>query len=232
MHKKSPIWGFFYLVKLYIIAIFVIMKKEMPDFIIENMSGCEFVAGLDEAGRGPLCGPVVAAAVIFPNRNIEIPVVIRDSKQMTSRQRTVAYDWIVNNTIWAVAECSPAEIDELNILWASMCAMKRAVEKLSVCPQYCLVDGNRMPDGLYGEPVVHGDAKSLSIAAASVIAKETRDKIMIELSQQFPQYAWDKNAGYPTKSHLQAIEMYGINQHYRKSFGPVKERIKNENTNN
>ena len=208
------------------------MKKEMPDFIIENMSGCEFVAGLDEAGRGPLCGPVVAAAVIFPNRNIEIPVVIRDSKQMTSRQRTVAYDWIVNNTIWAVAECSPAEIDELNILWASMCAMKRAVEKLSVCPQYCLVDGNRMPDGLCGEPVVHGDAKSLSIAAASVIAKETRDKIMLELSQQFPQYAWDKNAGYPTKSHLQAIEMYGINQHYRKSFGPVKERIKNENTNN
>ena len=206
------------------------MKKDVPDFSIENMSGCEFVAGLDEAGRGPLCGPVVAAAVIFPNRNIEIPVVIRDSKQMTKRQRAVAYDWIINNTIWAVAECSPSEIDELNILWASMCAMKRAAEKLSVNPQYCLADGNRMPDGLIGQPVVRGDAKSLSIAAASIIAKETRDKIMDELAKQFPQYGWDKNAGYPTKSHLQAIEIYGINQHYRKSFGPVKERIKNENT--
>ena len=206
------------------------MKKDVPDFSIENMSGCEFVAGLDEAGRGPLCGPVVAAAVIFPDRNIDIPVVIRDSKQMTKRQRAVAYDWIVNNTIWAVAECSPSEIDELNILWASMCAMKRAAEKLSVNPQYCLADGNRMPDGLIGQPVVRGDAKSLSIAAASIIAKETRDKIMDELAKQFPQYGWDKNAGYPTKSHLQAIEIYGINQHYRKSFGPVKERIKNENT--
>ena len=206
------------------------MKKDVPDFSIENMSGCEFVAGLDEAGRGPLCGPVVAAAVIFPDRNIDIPVVIRDSKQMTKRQRAVAYDWIVNNTIWAVAECSPSEIDELNILWASMCAMKRAAEKLSISPQYCLADGNRMPDGLIGQPVVRGDAKSLSIAAASIIAKETRDKIMDELAKQFPQYGWDKNAGYPTKSHLQAIEIYGINQHYRKSFGPVKERIKNENT--
>ena len=206
------------------------MKKDVPDFSIENMSGCEFVAGLDEAGRGPLCGPVVAAAVIFPDRNIDIPVVIRDSKQMTKRQRAVAYDWIVNNTIWAVAECSPSEIDELNILWASMCAMKRAAEKLSISPQYCLADGSRMPDGLIGQPVVRGDAKSLSIAAASIIAKETRDKIMDELAKQFPQYGWDKNAGYPTKSHLQAIEIYGINQHYRKSFGPVKERIKNENT--
>jgi ribonuclease HII len=206
------------------------MKKDVPDFSIENMSGCEFVAGLDEAGRGPLCGPVVAAAVIFPKRDIDVPVVIRDSKQMTKRQRAVAYDWIINNTIWAVAECSPSEIDELNILWASMCAMKRAAEKLSVSPQYCLVDGNRMPDGIHGESVVRGDAKSLSIAAASIIAKETRDKIMDELAKQFPQYGWDKNAGYPTKSHLQAIEIYGINQHYRKSFGPVKERIKNENT--
>lgn len=208
------------------------MKKNNPDFSLEYLSGFDFVAGVDEAGRGPLCGPVVAAAVIFPNRNMDIPVVIRDSKQMTKQQRAIAYDWIVNNTIWAVAQCSPTEIDELNILWASMRAMKRAVDKLHVQPQYCLIDGNRLPDNINGMPVVKGDAKSLSIAAASIIAKETRDKIMHDLSKLFPQYGWDKNAGYPTKSHLQAIEKYGINQHYRQSFGPVKERIKHENSDN
>ena len=204
------------------------MVREIPDFSLEIASGTNLVAGVDEAGRGPLCGPVVAAAVIFPNRDIEIPVSIRDSKQMTARQRAAAYDWIVNNTIWAVAECSPAEIDEMNILWASMCAMERAVEKLGCSPDYCLVDGNRLPRKLSGLAVVKGDARSLSIAAASIIAKETRDRIMHDLAQQFPEYGWDKNAGYPTKSHLQAIEKYGINSHYRKSFGPVKERIKNE----
>ena len=208
------------------------MVKEIPTFDLECACGYNLVAGVDEAGRGPLCGPVVAAAVIFPNWNIEIPVVIRDSKQMSARQRALAYDWIVNNTIWAVAECSPAEIDEMNILWASMCAMERAVEKLDSNPVYCLVDGNRLPQNLTGVPVVHGDARSLSIAAASIIAKETRDKIMHDLAQQFPQYGWDRNAGYPTKSHLQAIDKYGINLHYRKSFGPVKERIKNETENN
>ena len=208
------------------------MKTDNPDFSLEDNSGVTLVAGVDEVGRGPLCGPVVAAAVVFPNRDIEIPVIIRDSKQMTPRQRAIAYDWIVQNTIWAVAESTPAEIDELNILWASMLAMRRAIEKLDCDVQYCLVDGNRVPDGLNGAPVVHGDAKSLSIAAASIIAKETRDRYMSDLAKQYPQYAWDKNAGYPTKSHLQAIEKYGINQHYRKSFGPVKERIKNETSHN
>ena len=205
------------------------MQKENPDFSLEIASGARYVAGVDEAGRGPLCGPVVAAAVIFPHHDIEIPVVIRDSKQMTARQRAMAYEWITKNTIWAVAECSPAEIDELNILWASMTAMKRAVDKLQHTPDHCLIDGNRLPNDLIGTPVVHGDAKSKSIAAASIIAKETRDKIMQDLSAQFPQYGWDKNAGYPTKSHLQAIEQYGINEHYRKSFGPIKERIKKLN---
>lgn len=206
--------------------------KAYPDFSLEISTGYDLVAGVDEAGRGPLCGPVVAAAVVFLSRDIEIPVVIRDSKQMTAKQRAQAYDWIVKNTAWAVAECSPSEIDELNILWASMLAMKRAVEKLGLKPQYCLIDGNRLPKDLVGNAVIKGDAKSLSIAAASIIAKETRDRIMCDLAQQFPQYNWDKNAGYPTKSHLQAIEKYGINQHYRKSFGPIKERIKNEIKNN
>ena len=201
--------------------------KTNPDFLLELAHG-GVIAGVDEAGRGPLCGPVVAAAVIFPSFDIDIPVVIRDSKQMSAHQRALAYDWIRENTIWATGACSPAEIDELNILWASMLAMERAVGALKTKPEYCLIDGNRVPKNLCGESVVRGDAKSLSIAAASIIAKETRDKIMHDLAQKFPMYDWDKNAGYPTKSHLQAIEKYGINEHYRKSYGPVKERIKNE----
>ncbi len=202
--------------------------KGNPDFSLEYECGAKIVAGVDEAGRGPLCGPVVAAAVIFPNRDIEIPVIIRDSKQMSATQRATAYTWITENTIWAVAQCSPCEIDEMNILWASMCAMERAVSALQQVPDLCLVDGNRVPKNLVGRAVVKGDAKSISIAAASIVAKETRDAIMHDLARQFPQYGWDKNAGYPTQSHLQAIEKFGINEHYRKSFGPVKKRIENE----
>ena len=197
-----------------------------PDFSFELACGHNIVAGVDEAGRGPLCGPVVAAAVIFPNRDIEIPVVIRDSKKMSPHQRMLAYDWITQNAVWAVGQCSPAEIDELNILWASMLAMERAVAALENKPEFCLIDGNRVPKKLSGLAVVKGDAKSVSIAAASIIAKETRDRIMHDFALQFPQYAWDKNAGYPTAEHLQAIEKYGINEHYRKTFGPVKKALK------
>ena len=194
----------------------------VADFSIENEIGANFIAGCDEAGRGPLCGPVVAAAVIFPNREIEIPVVIRDSKKMSAAQRAVAYDWITKNTIWATGQCTPAEIDELNILWASMRAMERAVAGLGQTPDMCLIDGNRVPAGLRGRAVIKGDAKSLSIAAASIIAKETRDKIMRELALEFPQYGWDRNAGYPTAEHLLAIKKYGITKHHRLTFGPVK----------
>lgn len=206
------------------------LMKENPDFSLENECG-GVIAGCDEAGRGPLCGPVVAAAVIFPDRDMDIPVIIRDSKQMTASQRAVARDWICANTIWAAAMCSPAEIDELNILWASMRAMERAVAGLSRRPDMTLVDGNRVPAGLVGRAVVHGDAKSLSIAAASIVAKETRDDIMRDLAARYPQYGWDKNAGYPTASHLAAIEKFGINEHYRRTFGPVKKRIENETAN-
>lgn len=202
--------------------------KTNPDFSIEDILNAEIIAGVDEAGRGSLCGPVVAAAVVFPDRTVEIPVVIRDSKQMTASQRAAAYEWITRNTKWAIGMCSPSEIDELNILWASMRAMERAVGGLGLENIYCLIDGNRIPKNLNGMPVVKGDAKSLSIAAASIIAKETRDKIMSELAHQFPEYGWDKNAGYPTKTHLQAIEKYGITVHHRKTFGPVKQRIENE----
>ena len=206
--------------------------RATPDFSFECECGYRMVAGVDEAGRGPLCGPVVAAAVIFPDHDIEIPVIIRDSKQMTTHARATAYDWITRNTIWAIGVCSPTEIDELNILWASMQAMTRAVKNLADKPDFCLIDGNRLPRDLVGAAIVRGDAKSLSIAAASIIAKETRDKIMHDLAIQYPQYAWDKNAGYPTPEHLRAIEKYGINEHYRKSFKPVKERIEYEITHN
>lgn len=202
--------------------------KSIPDFSIERSTGHHLVAGVDEAGRGPLCGPVVAAAVIFPSLDIDIPVKITDSKQLNHKQRQDALAWILENTIWAVGQCSPAEIDDLNILWASMQAMVRAIESLGQKPEFCLIDGNRVPSGITGQAVVKGDSKSLSIAAASIIAKETRDQIMNDLAVQYPQYDWDRNAGYPTPAHLIAIEKYGINDHYRKSFGPVKKLLAKE----
>ena len=160
--------------------------------------------------------------------DIDIPLVIRDSKQMTQKMRADALTWIKENTVWAVGMCSPQEIDKMNILHASMEAMRRAIDGLNTKPDFCLIDGNRMPQNVVGRAVVKGDAKSLSIAAASIIAKETRDKIMCDLAQQYPQYGWDKNAGYPTGDHLRAIEKYGINDCYRKTYKPVRERIQNE----
>jgi len=204
--------------------------RSIPDFCIEKDCGHKIVVGVDEAGRGPLCGPVVAGAVVFKKYEFDDMPIISDSKQMNEKQREIAYDWITNNPdiIWAVGQCSAVEIDEMNILRASLTAMKRAIAKLDIVPEYCLVDGNKMIDSMSGQAVVKGDSKSMSIAAASIIAKVTRDRIMHELAIQFPQYAWDKNAGYPTKQHLQAIEKYGINEHYRKTYGPVKKCMGNK----
>lgn len=201
--------------------------RSIPDFCLEKNCGKKIVAGVDEAGRGPLCGPVVAGAVVFLKYDFGDMPIITDSKQMSEKQRDAAYDWITKNPdiVWSVAQCSATEIDELNILRASLTAMKRAINGLKIRPEYCLVDGNKMPDNIFGEPVVKGDAESLSIAAASILAKVTRDRLMKELAQKYPEYAWDKNAGYPTQQHLQAIEKYGINEHYRKTYKPVKERL-------
>lgn len=207
--------------------------RVIPDFSIEKNIGKKIIAGADEAGRGPLCGPVVAGAVVFKKYDFDDMPLICDSKQMSEKQRDIAYDWIINNPdiIWAVAQCSAIEIDEMNILQASLTAMKRAIGALGINVEYCLIDGNKMPKDLIGEPVVKGDAKSLSIAAASIIAKVTRDRIMKDLAQKYPQYEWEKNAGYPTQQHLQAIDKYGINEHYRKTYRPIKERIeKNGNS--
>ncbi|MFQ6695668.1 MAG: ribonuclease HII [Alphaproteobacteria bacterium] len=201
--------------------------RGIPDFCLEKNCGKKIVAGVDEAGRGPLCGPVVAGAVVFLKYDFGDMPIITDSKQMSEKQRDIAFDWITKNPdiVWSVAQCSATEIDELNILRASLTAMKRAINGLKIRPEYCLVDGNKVPDNIFGEPVVKGDAKSLSIAAASILAKVTRDRIMHDLAKIFPEYGWDKNAGYPTQQHLQAIEKYGINEHYRKTYKPVKERL-------
>lgn len=208
--------------------------RSVPDFSIEKSCSKKIIAGVDEAGRGPLCGPVVAGAVVFLKYDFDDMPLISDSKQMNEKQRDIAFDWITNNKdiVWATGSCSPAEIDELNILWASMTAMERAVGALKIQPEHCLIDGNRVPKNLIGTAVVKGDAKSLSVAAASILAKVTRDRLMHELSKQFPRYGWEKNAGYPTPEHLRAIEKYGINEHYRKTFGPVKKVIENVITKN
>lgn len=175
-------------------------------------------AGCDEAGRGCLAGPVMAAAVILPPdfRND----ALNDSKQLTASQRYALREVIEREAVaWAVAECSPEEIDKLNILRCSILAMQRAVEKLHVQPQHLIIDGNRWyPWSIPADTVVKGDATFMSIAAASVLAKTYRDDRMKALAHDFPQYGWDKNMGYPSKAHRDAIRLYGTTPHHRMTF--------------
>ena len=178
-------------------------------------------AGCDEAGRGPLAGPVFAAAVILPEAFYH--PLLNDSKKMSVKARYELREVIEKEAIaWAVEEVSPEEIDSLNILWASVTGMQRAVRKLSVKPQFLLIDGNRFRpfDGYPFATVVHGDATYASIAAASVLAKTYRDDRMIQLVEQFPHYGWDRNMGYPTREHIEAIKKYGLTPWHRRSFHP------------
>lgn len=179
-------------------------------------------AGCDEAGRGPLAGPVFAAAVILP-KDFYHPL-LNDSKKMSLKARNILRPIIEKEALaWAVVEVSAERIDEINILWASVEGMQKAVESLKIHPEMILVDGNRfkpMPDGTPYQCVVHGDATYASIAAASVLAKTYRDEKMLELSKQFPQYGWEKNMGYPTAQHIEAIKKYGYTPYHRKSFHP------------
>ncbi|MBE6594078.1 MAG: ribonuclease HII [Ruminococcaceae bacterium] len=193
----------------------------MPNFDFENEKyarGYTAVCGCDEAGRGPLCGPVVAAAVILP-RDCEIEG-LNDSKKLTEKKREALFDVIKEKAIaYAIAEASPAEIDEINILNASMLAMRRAVEALPHPADFALIDGNCSRGfNIPTETVVKGDAKSASIAAASILAKVTRDRGCIELDKQYPEYNIAKHKGYPTKDHMDAVRKYGAPPIYRKSF--------------
>lgn len=175
-------------------------------------------AGCDEAGRGCLAGPVFAAAVILPEgfRN----ELLNDSKQLTERQRYQLRCVIEREAkAWAVAECSPAEIDKHNILKCSILAMQRAVEKLSIRPEHLIIDGNRWyPCPIPADTVVKGDATYMSIAAASILAKTYRDDRMKALAKDYPAYGWEKNMGYPSKSHREAIRLYGTTPHHRMTF--------------
>ena len=180
------------------------------------------IAGVDEAGRGPLVGNVVAAAVILDPKK---PIAgLADSKVLSEKKRNALYELIVRDALaYHIAFASPAEIDELNILHASMLAMKRAVEGLSKQPKHVLVDGNRLPIWHYSaEAIVKGDAKEACISAASILAKVTRDEEMVALDALHPNYGFAKHKGYPTKVHMEQLKILGPLPEHRRSFGPVK----------
>ena len=178
------------------------------------------IAGIDEVGRGPLAGPVIAAAVILDRKNI--PEGINDSKKIPKAKRILLAEKIKENSIYAYGAASEIEIDEINILQASLLAMKRASDKLSVVPKTTLIDGNFKPDIKNNTiSIIKGDSKSVSIAAASILAKVYRDEIMLKYSKQFPEYGFQTNSGYGTKEHLSALKNYGITPIHRKSFKPV-----------
>lgn len=198
-----------------------------PHFLFEHalhLQGLRRVAGLDEVGRGPLAGPVTAAAVrLDPGR---IPAGLNDSKCLTARQREALHARLMEVAEVSVAHASVAEIDALNILRASHLAMVRALAGLEGV-DYALVDGNLLPRDL-GPParaIVKGDALCLSIAAASVVAKVERDRIMADLARDYPGYGWERNAGYPTPSHRSALKQLGITPHHRRSFAPVHQML-------
>ena len=179
------------------------------------------IAGVDEVGRGPLAGPVTAAAVILDMA--AIPEGLNDSKKLSAKRRQALDVVLREQAQVSIAHASVAEIDEINILRASHLAMERAVAALEPPPDYLLIDGNLIPRDLHlpAQAVVKGDGRSVSIAAASIVAKICRDRIMVDLAQQHPGYGWETNAGYPSKSHRLALQNLGVTPHHRRSFKPV-----------
>jgi len=183
--------------------------------------GYEYICGTDEAGRGPLAGPVVAAAVILP-KNMLIEGV-NDSKQLTEKKREELFDVIMEKALAVgIASIDNKKIDEINILEASRLAMMEAIKKLKIKPDYVLSDCMKMDIGIPVKPIVKGDALSINIAAASIIAKVTRDRYMDEMDLKYPNYGFKGHKGYPTKSHIEAIEKYGITEIHRRTFKPIK----------
>lgn len=188
------------------------------------------VCGIDEAGRGPLAGPVVAACVYIPDTAHDLSFwgAVNDSKKLTARRRISLFAEIVAQSHYGIAQCTPAEIDELNIHHATLMAMARAYENMSAAfpatkPVVALVDGKFCPRlACPAQPVVKGDSLSISIAAASILAKVTRDRIMQDLHKAYPHYGWDSNAGYPAPVHLAGMKIHGITPHHRRSYAPVR----------
>jgi len=205
----------------------------MPDFERENTFWITDprtqVCGVDEVGRGPCAGPVVAAAVILDRDLIQNDVLtkINDSKKLNGAVRDHLFEILTRHCDHGIGMASVGEIDTLNIRQASLLAMTRAVEALSVPPHHALIDGRDIPHGLTcaATPVIGGDGKSLSIAAASIVAKVTRDRLMGDLADIHPGYGWERNAGYGTKEHLIALDIQGVTVHHRRSFAPVKKRL-------
>tara|TARA_B100001123_G_scaffold398714_1_gene483023 strand:+ start:46 stop:627 length:582 start_codon:yes stop_codon:yes gene_type:complete len=181
----------------------------------------KIIAGVDEVGRGSLIGPVYAAAVIFrTNLNKK---KIKDSKKLNKKSREVLEKYIKKNSYWSIGSASLKEIEELNILNASLIAMKRAIIKLDKKPSYVLIDGNRIPNmkNYKLKSIIKGDQKVPEISAASIIAKVARDRLINKISKKFKNYAWNKNAGYGTKLHLLAIKKFGVTKYHRKTFSPI-----------
>jgi ribonuclease HII len=199
----------------------------LPDFEFEkkyHAQGFNRIVGIDEAGRGPWAGPVVAAAVmLYPqNTNGALLAELDDSKKLSAPKRDALYEALQQSADVGVGTASVEEIDTINILQATFLAMTRAVESLPNAPDFALVDGNKLPPlSCPAEAIVKGDSRSLSIAAASIIAKVTRDRIMTELGEIHPGYAWEKNKGYGTKAHQAGLEQRGVTEHHRKSYRPI-----------
>ncbi len=205
------------------------MKTNYNLYEYENdlhSKGYKFIAGCDEAGRGPLYGPVVAGCCVLPE-DFKLEG-LTDSKQLTEKKREKYFDYIKENSIaWAVGIVSPKEIDEINILEASRKAMTIALNEVrrKIKVDYVITDAMKLNTDIEVLPIIKGDAKSITIAAASVLAKVTRDRMMDEVALTYPQYGFDKHKGYPTKAHIEALNKYGIIDGYRRTFGPVKDYL-------
>ena len=204
----------------------------LPDFDVETgliKKGYKAIAGVDEVGRGCIAGPVTAAAVILNPQ--KIPSGLNDSKKVSFKNREKIFQSIQDTCTFCVAHSSVEEIDQINILQASLLSMNRAILGLNIKPDFVLIDGNKRPEGLESkaETIIKGNSKSLSIAAASIVAKVTRDRFMSRLDKEFPGYDWSQNAGYPTKLHKSAILNIGITPYHRRSFKPVYNILYQEN---
>ena len=197
----------------------------MPNFDFERKHA-GWIAGTDEAGRGPWVGPVVAAAVCFPNLEIDdvLAEQLNDSKKLSSKKREALFDRLFESGAKiGIGQASAKEIDEINILQASFLAMRRALLQLDCPIDFVLIDGNRMPKWEWpSETIIGGDGKSLSIAAASIVAKVTRDRLMADLAKEYPFYGWEKNAGYGTAEHIKGLTEHGVTPYHRRSYAPIK----------